>query len=160
MTVNQPFVSLLEFINTLFPCRMIQTALDLHTRSPKAYGNLRQSGQLKLPHPKHLQKIKNFVNQKPGINPENFHWMLLEADRRKLSKRGRCVIKLSSNFFLLWLYNSYIFSCFLCSSLLGFLYKTNSKCSTAHQIGITQWRSSCGMQWFRSDKSLYCISHY
>ena len=67
--------------------RLIQLALDLFTRGPVAYTNLRRT--LRLPHPKHLQSYKNLVKQKPGIVHENLHWMALEAKRRNLSKRGR-----------------------------------------------------------------------
>jgi hypothetical protein len=68
---------------------VLQTSLDMDTRSPQSYSNRRKAGTLKLPHPKHLQKIKNYVSQTPGLNHENLHWMLLEADRRRLSARRR-----------------------------------------------------------------------
>jgi hypothetical protein len=61
--------------------------MDLYTRSATAYLNLAKV--LKLPSPRQLTRYKNFVNQSPGLCAENLHWMLLEADRRGISKRGR-----------------------------------------------------------------------
>lgn len=67
--------------------RIIQLAMDLFTRTPKGYENLRRT--LHLPSPKHLQRYKNFVKQTPGINHQNMHWMLLESKRKKLSQEGK-----------------------------------------------------------------------
>ena len=61
--------------------------MDLFTQSPTAYENLKSV--LRLPSGRLLHRYKNYVNQEPGIVPENLHWMLLEADRIKLSARGR-----------------------------------------------------------------------
>lgn len=66
---------------------LIQTAMDLYTRAPKGYKNL--SKTLRLPSGRHLERYKNFITQTPGVVHENIHWMLLEANRRKLSKNGR-----------------------------------------------------------------------
>ena len=66
---------------------MIQISIDLWTRSPKAYLNLKQT--LRLPSIMQLQRYKNFVNQQPGIQLQNLQWMHLEAERRKLSVNGR-----------------------------------------------------------------------
>ena len=59
----------------------------MYTRSPTAYLNLGKV--LRLPSPRQLQLYKNYVHQEPGIVHENLHWMLLEAERIKLSQRGR-----------------------------------------------------------------------
>lgn len=69
-------------------CSIISMSLDIWTRSAMAYTNLQMI--LKLPSTRQLQRYKNYINQVPGILPENLHWMLLEADRRKLSTNGRC----------------------------------------------------------------------
>ena len=61
--------------------------MDLYTRAPKGYKNL--SKTLRLPSGRHLERYKNFITQTPGVVHENIHWMLLEANRRKLSKNGR-----------------------------------------------------------------------
>ena len=62
--------------------------MDLYTRSPKAYDNLRQV--LKMPSPQHLIRYKNFIEQRPGIQHENLHWMMLEAKRINVSREGMC----------------------------------------------------------------------
>ena len=76
-----------HLLHPLFFNRLIQIALDLFTRSPTAYTNLKKT--LRLPSSKHLQRYKNYIKQKPGIVPENLHWMALEAKRKGLSKSGR-----------------------------------------------------------------------
>ena len=71
----------------LIVCSVIQLSMDMYTRSPTAYLNLGKV--LRLPSPRQLQLYKNYVHQEPGIVHENLHWMLLEAERIKLSQRGR-----------------------------------------------------------------------
>ena len=67
--------------------RAIQFSLHILATGRKAYNLVRQ--MLKLPSVRHLQRIKNFVKQKPGIQPDQLHWMDLEARRRGTTDRGR-----------------------------------------------------------------------
>ena len=69
-------------------CSIICMSLDVWTRSPIAYANLRAI--LRLPSTKQLQRYKNFIKQGPGVVEKNLHWMFLEANKRKLSRNGRC----------------------------------------------------------------------
>jgi hypothetical protein len=67
---------------------IIQQCLTLWNRSPQAYKSLRDSGMLILPHPKLLQKYKNVIKQKPGLNSEMFEWMDVEANRNNADRNG------------------------------------------------------------------------
>ena len=67
---------------------LIRLCLTLWCRSPKCYGQLRDSGYLILPSQKTLQIYKNKFHQKPGINKELLHWMKNEALHRNLAPEG------------------------------------------------------------------------
>ena len=55
---------------------MIQISIDLWTKPPQAYINMKQ--KLRLPSATQLQWYKSFVNQRPGIQMLNFKLMYLE----------------------------------------------------------------------------------
>lgn len=61
--------------------------VDLYTHSPDSYAKL--SVHFPLPSGKHLLRYKNFIDQKPGIQPPNLEWMYLESKRRNISAVGR-----------------------------------------------------------------------
>ena len=70
----------------------IQFSLSILLSSRKSYEILQQ--HLVLPSITHLIKYKNFISQKPGFNAEHLDWMLLEANKKNISEKGRhgCLI--------------------------------------------------------------------
>lgn len=61
---------------------------SIHSRSPAAYQDLRQSGMLQLPSQRLLRYYKNMVDQKPGIVEDNLLWMSKEATRLQVPDVG------------------------------------------------------------------------
>ncbi|KAK3091321.1 hypothetical protein FSP39_018905, partial [Pinctada imbricata] len=68
---------------------MIKCCLNLWTRSPQSYKDLKDSNILILPSGRQLQRYKNATPQDTGINSEILHWMSKTADRQKVPKFGR-----------------------------------------------------------------------
>ena len=62
--------------------------LSIWNRSPKAYEELKESGMLKLPSGRILQKYKNSIKQEPGINSSVLELMKAEAEKRKIPPHG------------------------------------------------------------------------
>ena len=60
--------------------QVIRFALSIHSKSPSAYRELRDSGALVLPSERVLRDYKNYFEPKPGINKEN-----VESLREKTS---------------------------------------------------------------------------
>ncbi|CAG2216361.1 unnamed protein product [Mytilus edulis] len=67
---------------------IIRLCLTLWCRSPKGYIELRNSNFLILPSHNLLQRYKNSVEQKSGINKEILHWMANEAKIKNIPPEG------------------------------------------------------------------------
>jgi hypothetical protein len=67
---------------------IVQLALSIWTRSPKAYEDLISSGKLLLPSTHTLSRYKNSVSQCPGINDDVFKWMRMQANHDGITKEG------------------------------------------------------------------------
>ena len=68
---------------------IVSECLNLFTRSPEGYRNLRDSGLLILPSPSMLIAYKNSVTQRPGFHGHIFTWMAEEAERLKIPPEGK-----------------------------------------------------------------------
>ena len=68
---------------------IVSECLNLFTRSPEGYRNLRDSGLLILPSPSMLIAYKNSVTQKPGFHTHIFTWMVEEAERLQIPPEGK-----------------------------------------------------------------------
>lgn len=66
---------------------IIRLCLTLWCRSPRGYGELRNSKILILPSEKLLQNFKNSIKQETGINKDILHWMSNEAKVKKVHLR-------------------------------------------------------------------------
>ena len=62
---------------------MIRWCISIFLKSPGTYELLRNSGFLKLPSRKKLQKYTNFTDPKCGFNPDVFQSLLKEAQKFK-----------------------------------------------------------------------------
>ncbi|KAK3099914.1 hypothetical protein FSP39_011714 [Pinctada imbricata] len=68
---------------------LIRICLTLWCRSPKAYGDLKDSGLMVLPSQRLLQIYKNRIHQRAGVNKELLHWMQNEALLKNVPEEGK-----------------------------------------------------------------------
>lgn len=68
---------------------IVSLCLSMFVRSPKLYKELKDSGTLILPSGRQLQRYKNYIPQKAGLNVEVFKWMHLAAVEAKVPDHGR-----------------------------------------------------------------------